>query len=190
MKKILSLIVFLATTSPVWAEDAAGGHHAAGIPWDVIVKQAVNFAILAIVLVYFLRKPLSSFLKERTELLKKAIDEAALARTEAARKLADIEAKVSALPSEIAAIDQRMDAEGADEAKKIREAGAAEAARILAQAEQTASQEVMKARTELRQVAALEVARAAEEIVTKSMTPRDQERLVQENIEKIREIVR
>jgi F-type H+-transporting ATPase subunit b len=190
VKKILSLIGILMTTSPAWANEAAAAGHAPGIPWDVIVKQAVNFAILAVVLVYFLRKPLSSFLQERTELLKKAISEAAAARAEAARKLADIEAKVSALPAEIAAIDQRMDAEGADEARKIREAGAAEAARILKQAEQTASQEVMKAREELRQVAAQEATRAAEEIVRKSMTPQDQERLVRENIEKIQEIVR
>lgn len=189
MKKILSLIGFLMTTAPAWAQEAAGGHSPA-IPWGEIVKQAVNFTILAVVLVYFLRKPLSSFLKERTELLKKAIDEAASARAEAARKLSDIEAKVAALPAEIAAIDQRMDAEGAEEAKKIREAGAAEAARILAQAEQTASQEVMKAREELRLVAAQEATRAAEEIVKKSMTPQDQDRLVLENIEKIREIVR
>lgn len=189
MKKILSLIGVLATTAPAWAQEAAGGHGAA-IPWDVIVKQAVNFAILATVLVYFLRKPLSSFLKERTELLKKAIDEASAARAEAARKLADIEARVAALPAEIQAIDQRMDAEGADEARRIHEAGVAEAARIRAQAEQTASQEVMKAREELRQVAAAEATRAAEEIVRKSMTSQDQDRLVAENIEKIREIVR
>jgi large-conductance mechanosensitive channel len=44
-----------------------GGVH---IPWGEMIKQTVNFLILAGVLVYFLRKPLSSFLKERSELLR------------------------------------------------------------------------------------------------------------------------
>jgi F-type H+-transporting ATPase subunit b len=53
-----------------------------------------------------------------------------------------------------------------------------------------ADQEVKKARAELRREAAELSARAAEEIVSKTITPEDQERIVRENLERIREIVR
>ena len=124
------------------------------IPWGEIIKQAINFLLLAGVLVYFLRKPFSSFLKERSDLLRKAIDDAAKARAEAAEKLA-----------------------------------AVEISRIRAQAEFTGEQEVKKAREELRREASLLSARAAEELVRKTLSPEDQERLVRENIEKFEGIV-
>ena len=91
---------------------ASGGgeaaHGSAAIPWGEIVKQAVNFAILVGVLVYFLRKPVASFLKERSELMRKSIDDAANARAEAARKLEAVDARMAKLSDEIAA-DERED---------------------------------------------------------------------------------
>ena len=47
-----------------------------------------------------------------------------------------------------------------------------------------------KARAELQQEASVLAAQAAEELVRKSLSPQDQERLVKENIDKIEGIVR
>jgi len=163
-----------------------GGVH---IPWGEMLKQAINFLILAGVLVYFLRKPLSSFLKERSELLRKAIDDAARARTEAAEKLAAIEARTANLADEIAGMNAKMDVEAAAEARRLQETAAAEISRIRAQSEFTGEQEVKKAREELRREASLLTTRAAEELVRKTLSPEDQERLVRENLEKIEGIV-
>ncbi len=165
-------------------------HGAPGIPWGEIAKQAVNFAILAGVLVYFLRKPVSSFLKERTDLLRKSIDEAAAARAEAARKLDAIEARTEKLADEIARMNAKMESDAAAEAQAMRDTAASEIARIRAQAEFTGEQEVKKARQELQQEASLLSAKAAEELVRKTLSPEDQERLVRENLEKIEGIVR
>jgi F-type H+-transporting ATPase subunit b len=189
VKKTLALTGLLLSASA--AVHASGGAPAqGGIPWDLIVKQAVNFAILAAVLVFFLRKPLASFLRERRELLKKSIDEAAAARREASEKLAAIEARLARLPAEIEEISRRSAAEADTEAKRIAEAGKAEAERIRLQAETTADLEVKKAREELRREASELAAGAAEELVKREFKSSDQERLVRENIEKIREIVR
>jgi len=159
-----------------------GGIH---IPWGEILKQAINFLILAGVLFYFLRKPFSSFLKERSELLRKAIDDAAKARAEAAEKLAAIEARTAKLADEIAGMNAKMDVEAAAEARRLQETAAVEISRIRAQSEFTGEQEVKKAREELRREASLLSARAAEELVRKTLSPEDQERLVRENLEKI-----
>jgi F-type H+-transporting ATPase subunit b len=169
-----------------------GGTHPGGgvhIPWGEIIKQAINFLILAGVLVYFLRKPVSSFLKERSELLRKAIDDAAKARAEAAEKLAVIETRTAKLADEIAGMNAKMDVEAEAEARRLQETAAVEITRIRAQSEFTGEQEVKKAREELRREASLLTAQAAEELVRKTLSPEDQERLVRENLEKIEGIV-
>ena len=173
-----------------FASEGGGAHGGGGIPWGEVLKQAVNFAILAGVLVYFLRKPVSSFLAERSELLRKAIDDAAKARGEAAEKLSAVEARMGKLSGEIAQMNERMDAEARAEAEQIRKTYAAEIAGIRAQVEFTGQQEIKKAREELRREASELSARAAEELVRRTLTPEDQERLVRENIQKIEGIVR
>jgi len=185
------LAASLCAAVAAFAAEEGTAHQGGGvhIPWGEMLKQAINFLILAGVLVYFLRKPLSSFLKERSELLRKAIDDAARARTEAAEKLAAIEARTANLADEIAGMNAKMDVEAAAEARRLQETAAAEISRIRTQSEFTGEQEVKKAREELRREASVLTARAAEELVRKTLSPEDQERLLRENIEKIEGIV-
>jgi len=181
----------LCAAAVAFAAEESGAHPGGGVhvPWGEILKQAINFLILAGVLVYFLRKPLSSFLKERSELLRKAIDDAAKARAEAAEKLAAIETRTAKLADEIAGMNAKMDVEAAAEARRLQETVAVEISRIRTQSEFTGEQEVKKAREELRREASVLTARAAEELVRRTLSPEDQERLVRENIEKIEGIV-
>jgi len=184
------LAASLCAAAVAFAAEESGGHGGGvHIPWGEIVQQAINFLILAGVLVYFLRKPISSFLKERSDLLRKAIDDAAKARAEAAEKLAAIEARTAKLADEIAGMNAKMDVEAAAEARRLQETAAVEISRIRAQSEITGEQEVKKAREELRREASLLSAAAAEELVRKTLSPGDQERLVRENLEKIERIV-
>lgn len=187
MKALFALWFAVAATAAHAAEEAAGH---AGIPWGEILKQAVNFTILVGVLVYFLRKPVSSFLRERSELLAKSIDEAARSRQAAAEKLEAIEAKVSGLSREVEEISRRMDVEAEEEARRLGGSAQAEIARIREQVQFAADQEVKKAREELRREAADLSTATAAEILARTVTPEDQERMVRENIEKIREIRR
>jgi len=191
LRVVAPLVASLCAATFAFAAEEVGARHGGGvhIPWGEVIKQAINFLLLAGVLVYFLRKPLSSFLKERSELLRKAIDDAAKARAEAAEKLAAIETRTARLADEIAGMNAKMDIEAAAEARRLQETAAVEITRIRAQSEFTGEQEVKKAREELRREASLLTARAAEELVRKTLSPEDQERLVRENIEKIEGIV-
>jgi len=183
------VLAFLAAATAAAASEGAAGH-GGGIPWGDILKQAVNFAILAGALVYFLKKPISSFLKDRSEQLRKSIEDAARAREEAASRLSAIESRMGRLQDEIAGMNMKMGDEAEVEAQRIRATAQAEIERVRIQAQFAAGQEVKKAREELRKEAAELATATAEEIVKKAMTPEDQERLVRENVEKIREIVR
>lgn len=185
MTALLAGVVLFAATA---AEAAAGAGGRVGIPWWEIFKQAVNFSILVGVLVYFLRKPLSNYLRERAELLRKSIEEASRAREAAAEKLAAVEAKVARLSGEIEELHRRMEAESKDEARRLHETAAEEIRRIRDQVQFAADQEVRKAREELRREASGLSSQAAAEILKKTITPEDQDRMVRENIEKIREI--
>jgi F0F1-type ATP synthase membrane subunit b/b' len=93
------------------------------------------------------------------------------------------------LSEEVAQLNAKMNSEAAAEAQALKESVSAEIARIQAQAAFTGEQEVKKARQELQQEASALCAKAAEELVRKSLSPADQERLVKENIEKIEGIV-
>lgn len=186
------LFLLLLAAAPAAALASGGGEAAgsAGVPWWEIFKQAVNVAILVGVLVYLLKKPLSSYLKERSELLRKSIDDAAKARAEAAEKLSAIQARMVRLSGEIEEMNRRMESEAGEEARRLRDLAQAEIARVREQSRFAAEQEVKKAREELRREAADLSAAAAEEMVKKSVTPDDQERIVRENIDKIKEALR
>ena len=188
MRPALLVLVLLAASRVAVAAQEAGAH--AGIPWWEIFKQAVNFGILVGLLVYFLRKPISAYLRERAQLLRHSIDEAARARASAAENLLSIETRLGMLSEEIEEMNRKMDAETEEEKRRLREAARVEIERLRAQVRFAADQEVKKAKAELRREAADLSARAAEKIVSKTMTPEDQERMVRENIDRIREIVR
>ncbi len=188
MRAILLLLGILAAPAVASAASEAAG--AAGIPWWEIFKQAVNFSILVGVLVYFLRKPVGAYLSERAEILKKSIDEAARAREAAAEKLQAIESRMAKLSEEIAAMNRKMEEEADEETRRMRDAARAEIERLHTQVQFAAEQEVKNARLELRKEAAELSARTAAEIVAKTVTKEDQERMVRENIDRIREIVR
>src|SRR3970282_2137075 len=183
VRAVLLLLGVLAAPGVAAAAQEAGGR--AGIPWWGVFQEAVTFSTLAGVLFFFLRKPVSAYLKDRSDLLRKSIDEAARARADAAEKLAAIEVRVAMLPGEIAGLNRKMDAEADEETRRLRKSAQAEIARLRAQVQSTADQEVKKARAELRREAAELSARAAEEIVAKTITPGDQERMVRENIDRI-----
>lgn len=188
MKSALFVLVFLVAAQAAGAATEAAGH--AGIPWWEIFKQTVNFGILIGVLVYFLRKPVNTYLKERAQLLRNAIDEAARARASAAESLLSIENRLNRLSEEIAEMNRTMETEADEEKRRLHEAAAAEIERLRAQVRFAAEQETKSAKIELRREAAELSSRAAEEIVEKAITPKDQERMVRENIARIREIVR
>ncbi len=188
MRAVFLFLAYLATAGTAVAAQEAGGQ--AGIPWGEIFKQAVNFSILVGVLVYFLRKPVSAYLKERSELLAKSIEEAAQAKASATERLLAIEARMTRLSEEIAEMNRKMETEADAETKRLGEAAQAEIERLHLQVRFAADQEVKKARAELRREASELSAQAAEEIVAKTITPEDQDRMVRENIDGIREIVK
>src|SRR5262245_41172598 len=90
--------------------------------WTATIAKSVNFAILVGVLVYFLRAPIMAYLTGRIAKVREDLVTAQQTREAAARQLADIDAKLKALPLELDTLKRRGAEDIAAERTRIEEA--------------------------------------------------------------------
>jgi F-type H+-transporting ATPase subunit b len=126
---------------------------------------ALNFAIVAVILFWALKKNLPVAFRKRTELIQGAMEEARKASAEANRRLSDIEARLSKLDVEIGQMRVAADKESAEEEANIKAAAEEDARKIVESAEQEIGAAAKAARRELKAYAAdLAVALAAKQV--------------------------
>lgn len=114
----------------------------------------LNFAVVAFLVFYFLRKKLPGFFQARNESIRARIDEARKTSEEARRRLQDVEGRLSRLDVEIAAMRQEADDNAHAEEKRIMAEAENERRRIVATAEQEIAAAANNARRELKAYAA------------------------------------
>jgi F-type H+-transporting ATPase subunit b len=163
-----------------------GGHH--GLTHSQIMNfiwHCLNFSILALVLVKYLKKPLSDGLKGRTESIRAQFADLDAKKAEAERKYAEYESKLSGMDQEAKQILENYIAQGQAEKERIIVQANEAAERIKAQAEFYVQQELAKAQTELRtEVAELAVG-MAEDIIKKNLTDQDHDALISDYLERV-----
>lgn len=151
--------------------------------------RVLDFAVLLAIIVWALKKAnVKGILADRRTAIDKALKEAAEAKAAAEMKFAEYSEKLAAANKEIDEIYAAIRTEG--EAEKVRIIAEAKlsAAKIQEQAQQAANQEVLKAKTELRQEAARLAVQLAEENITEKIRKDDQDRLVGEYLTKVVEL--
>jgi F-type H+-transporting ATPase subunit b len=163
------------------AEDAAHEASITDLFWPV-----VNFAILCGVLYYFLKTPLSTYLKDRGDTIRRDLVEAAGLKSTATAQLAEIDRKLQALPGEISALRSRGQAEVAAEEQRIAQQATAERDRLLEQAKRDIDMQVRLAKRELTEHAADLSMQLATDRLTKETTPADHARLVDRYLEQVK----
>ena len=125
----------------------------------------LNFAVVAGAIFYFSKKNLPDVFRNRTAAIQKAMQEARQASEEANRRLAEIEARLSRLDSEIGGMRATAEKEAAAEEARIKAAAEEDARKIVVSAEQEIAAAVKSARRELTVYAAnLSVSLAAKQI--------------------------
>lgn len=110
--------------APQAGEAEAAQEGEAGEGWGATIWKIINFAILAGALWYFLRTPVSSYLRSRDETIRRDLVEAASLRTAAEEQLAEVRARLAALPAELETLRQRGQEELAAERVRMQEASA------------------------------------------------------------------
>ena len=109
----------------------------------------LNFAVIAGIIGWAGRKYLPGMFRDRTAAIQKAMQEAQKASEEARQKLVEIDARLAKLDSEIDAMREATDKEGAAEVARIEAAAKEDARKIVAAAEQEIAAAAKAARRQL-----------------------------------------
>jgi F-type H+-transporting ATPase subunit b len=143
-----------------------------------IIARLFNFAILAWVLVYFLRRPIGDYLRSRSDQIRQDLVAAAETRRAATAQLEEIQRKMGALPGELDALKVRGAEDMAAEKARIAEAARVERERLLDQTRREIQMRLRVARRELTEHAAQLAVQVAEQRITRQITKDDQLRLL------------
>lgn len=162
--------------------EAAAGHEAeaeAHDPgWWPTIWKAANFVILIGVLTYFLRAPLAGYLNGRIGKVRDDLQTAKQTRETAVRQLAEIDAKLAALPAEIEALKKRGAEDLVAERARIEQDALVERQRVLEHTRREIDMRLRVAKRELLELGANLAVNVAAERIKTSITPDDQARLV------------
>ncbi len=157
-----------------------GGEHGEehGESLWVTLARVANFAILAGVIYWFAREPVANHLATRRAQIRKALVDAAEMRTLATARLAEIEAKLAALPAELEQLRTRGAEELEAERVRIHAAASVERDRLVDQARREIASQTRNATAQLRAHAATLAVDVARRRLEQTLTPREQSALI------------
>jgi len=182
-----AVLMVLACVAVAYASGEAGGHEA-GIPrakWMDLLYRAMNFAALAFILVFFLKKPFADGLSSRRDGIKDQLEALESRKAEAEQMYKEAEAKLARLDEEVNAIITEAVKQGEAEKAKIITDAERNAGDIKRQAEMAVAHELALAKTRLKGEIAEQAVLLAEELVKKNIQPADQSRMVELSLDKV-----
>ncbi|MBI5236040.1 MAG: ATP synthase F0 subunit B [Deltaproteobacteria bacterium] len=180
------LALFALTLAPALVMASTGGEGAAHKADSGMLWKVINFAILVVGIVIIWKKVIGKLLNKRSVDIEEALKSAEEAKKTAEIRAAEYRDKLGELEKNVSDVLKELEIEGASERARIIKEAEAAATRLMEQARATAAQEIKKAKIELRREATEIASKLAEEILKKELTPTDQQRLVKDNIEKLR----
>jgi F-type H+-transporting ATPase subunit b len=138
----------------------------------------INFAIVAVAVIWAFAKLLPSTFRANAEKISSAIIHATSAKAEADRRLKDAEQRLASIEQEVSALREEALKEAAAEGERIRALGKSDVEKvgIAAKAEIAAAEHA--ARLELKALAARLAVDSAESLVSRQLTPQTQDALI------------
>jgi F-type H+-transporting ATPase subunit b len=169
--------------------EAQAGDHAAEEDHGMMdsVWRLANFAILAFLLVRFLKSPIAAYLASRSTQIRQELVTAAELRATATAQLAEIDKKMQALPGELEALKRQGAEDVTAEQARISKAAEDERTRLLDQTRREIDMRLRVARRELTEHAARLAVSVAEQRIRRAITPDDHVRLVDRYASQLRE---
>ncbi len=133
----------------------------------------LNFAVLAALIGWFLAKTLPKTFRDRSTAIQKNLVDARTATEEANARLNSVEARLSKLDDQIAALRAQADKDSAHDEQRIRASVEEDKQKIIAAAEQEIATATTLAQRQLQQYAAeLAVDQAARKLIVTAETDR------------------
>jgi F-type H+-transporting ATPase subunit b len=185
-RRLVTILIVLLSGCAAIASEAATGQEASAEPnvfggtWADALWTVVAFVALLIVLGRFAWKPLLKTLHEREEHIKRQINEAETKRTEADRILEEHKLQGQAILEYVAGEAEKLEREMLEKAR-------AEAAVIKDKAQSNIEHARTAAARQLWEQTGDMLLAVGKEVLGRSMTGQDNQRLIEEAMEKLRE---
>jgi F-type H+-transporting ATPase subunit b len=185
----LFLLALMGISSLVYASSAAPtGPTFWGLPtakwWDLLWRT-LNFAVLLIVLIKVLAKPIANGLHARQQSIKEQFTDLEERKAEADNAYKTYEEKLASIDQEISDIIQSAVAQGEAEKERIISDANRAAEDIKRQAEMAIQHELAEAKLKLREEVAKQAVVMAEELINKNLQDADQVKLIEDSLAKV-----
>jgi F-type H+-transporting ATPase subunit b len=170
---VCSALLFFAVAARAADE---GGASASPVPTELF--KWINFAIVAVALVWLFGKVLPPTFRARAEKISSAITTATAVKAEADRKLRDAGERLARLEEEVRGLREQAQRDAAAEAERIRALAKSDAEKIAISAKAEIEAAERAARIELKSLAAKLAVDGAESLLAKQLTARTQDALI------------
>ncbi len=165
---------------------SGGGHEAAPKGWMATdTYKVLNFLVLAGALFYIARKPVAQFFSSRVKGIQDQLADLERKQADAQKTLAQYEEKIADLSKESERIVQDYVRQGEEAKKRILAEAEAQAAKLEDSAKRNIEQEFKAAKAKLQHEIAEKALEQAELLVKSSISSDDQDRLVDEYLDKV-----
>jgi len=148
-------------------------------------ERLMNFSVLFIALFLLLRKPVAQVFSDRIKGIKEQLDDLEAQKKAAEQKLGEYNAKLAELEGEAATIMDSYIAQGNDAKARIIEEAKSMADKLEDQARKNIENEFKRAKGKLQAEVVEAALEKAEEIIKGRISGDDQDKLVDEYLEKV-----
>jgi F-type H+-transporting ATPase subunit b len=173
------LLIFLSPASASSGEEATKGWVATD------TYRVINFAVLAAVLYWILRKPVSQALQGRITGIRDELSELEAKKREAEAKLKEYENQLALLDQEGERIVESYIAQGKEAQARIIAEARVSAEKLEAGARRQIENAFERARVEIQETVLEKALEKAEAAIKAGISAQDQERLVDEYLDKV-----
>ena len=172
--------VFISNILAVLAEGTGGQF----LTLETVAKL-LNLLLFGGLMIYVLRRPLKEKLQERRDGIRRDLMRAQEERSAALAKLEDVELRLSKLDAEVEAVRMQAQSEAAEERARIEQQTEEDARKLREQARREIESASKAARASLREYAAEQSVRLAEDMIRREMRPEDDARIVSDYVEEL-----
>jgi len=183
---VLFLLVLLLGVFSVSTALGASGGEGGSKGWVATdTFRVMNFAVLAIVLIFLLRKPLTQALSSRIKTIKDELEDLEARKDDAEKKLAAYNEKLAQLEKEAETIVADYIKQGNEARERILKEAESSAEKLKGQARRNIEHEFEQAKLKLQEEIFETSLEKAEEIIKNKFSEDDQDRIVDEYLKKV-----
>ncbi|MBU1342965.1 MAG: ATP synthase F0 subunit B [Proteobacteria bacterium] len=147
--------------------------------------KVLNFGILAVAGFFIARKPVAEFFSSRAKSIEDEIKSLEQKKADAQKKLAEYQAKFKNLDQESKQIVEDYIKQGEEAKTRILAEAEAQAEKLEEMAKRSIEQEFKSAKAKLQQDIVEKAMEKAEEVIKASISPEDQDQLVDQYLKKV-----